>query len=47
MSFFDLLDSMKGKALDLTNLELIKHTFSLQEQNNDQLRKLNDAYEKI
>lgn len=38
-----LLDSLKGKALDLKHIDLLKHAYELQQQNVEQLRTNNDA----
>lgn len=42
-SIVELLNGLKGTALDLKHIELLKHAYELQEQNIDQLKTNNEA----
>ena len=42
MGIGEILNGFKGKALDLKDIELIKHTYELQEENNKQLKENNE-----
>ncbi|MEM1072645.1 MAG: hypothetical protein AAGB48_00870 [Planctomycetota bacterium] len=44
MDFAALLDSLKGKALDVKDIEMIKHSYGLQSKVVEQLEKLNAAH---
>ena len=43
MDIARILGSIKGKVLDATHFELLKHAYELQVQNTDQLNNNNEA----
>lgn len=43
MDIVAILQGLKGKVLDLKDIELLKHTYDLQDQNQKQLKTNNDA----
>jgi hypothetical protein len=42
MDIISMIESMKGKVLDQMQIELIKHTYSLQAENMEQLKTSNE-----
>jgi DNA-binding transcriptional ArsR family regulator len=44
MDILNLLGTLKGKALDLKDIELLKHAYELQEENIKQLKTSNESY---